>query len=90
MQDEAKTPFTESWFASGQRLGYDPRTRTIDLASPLKVWIRVDGDPTVLEHLLNKRGLATQALAHLIGDFVASVEPRATPPRDRQGATTHS
>ncbi len=46
MQDEAKTPFTESWFASGQRLGYDPRTRTIDPASPLKVWVRVDGDPT--------------------------------------------
>lgn len=46
MQDEAKTPFTESWFASGRRLGYDPRSRTIDPASPLKVWVRVDGDPT--------------------------------------------
>ena len=46
MQNEARTPFTESWFASGQRLGYDPRTRTIDPASPLKVWVRIDGDPT--------------------------------------------
>jgi pimeloyl-ACP methyl ester carboxylesterase len=46
MQDEAKTPFTESWFASGQRLGYDPRTRTIDPTSTLKVWVRVDGDAT--------------------------------------------
>ena len=46
MQDEGKTPFTESWFASGQRLGYDPRTRTIAPAAPLNVWVRVDGDPT--------------------------------------------
>ena len=46
MQDQAKTPFTESWFASGQRLGFDPRTRSIDPASPLKVWVRIDGDPT--------------------------------------------
>jgi pimeloyl-ACP methyl ester carboxylesterase len=46
MRDETETPFTESWFASGQRLGYDPRTRTIDPASPLKVWARIDGDPT--------------------------------------------
>jgi len=45
MQDEARTPFTEAWFGSGQRLGYDPDTRTIDPKSPLKVWIRVDGDP---------------------------------------------
>lgn len=40
-----KTPFTDSWFASGQRIGYDSRTRTIDPSSPLKVWLRVDGDP---------------------------------------------
>ncbi|MGB6517239.1 MAG: alpha/beta hydrolase [Candidatus Cybelea sp.] len=46
MRDETETPFTESWFASGQRLGYDPRTRTIDPASRLKVWVRIDGDPT--------------------------------------------
>jgi hypothetical protein len=46
MQDETETLFTESWFASGQRLGYNPRTRTIDPASPLKVWVRIDGDPT--------------------------------------------
>lgn len=37
MRDETNTPFTESWFASGQRLGYDPRTRTIDPASPLSL-----------------------------------------------------
>jgi pimeloyl-ACP methyl ester carboxylesterase len=45
MQDQAKTAFTESWFASGQRLRYDPSTRTIDPAGALKVWVRVDGDP---------------------------------------------
>lgn len=41
-----KTPFTESWFASGQRLAYDPHSRTIASASSLNVWVRVDGDPT--------------------------------------------
>jgi pimeloyl-ACP methyl ester carboxylesterase len=46
VQDQAKPPLTEPWLASGQRLGYDPGTRIIDPASPLKVWIRVDGDPT--------------------------------------------
>ena len=40
----AGTPLTEKWFASGQRVGYDPRTHTIDPAAPLKVWVRVDGD----------------------------------------------
>lgn len=38
------TPFTEKWFESGQRLGYDPWTRTIEPAAPLKVWLRTDGD----------------------------------------------
>ena len=46
MQDDTRTPFTESWFASGQRIGYNPRTSSIDPSSPLKVWTRVDGDPT--------------------------------------------
>jgi pimeloyl-ACP methyl ester carboxylesterase len=46
MHEETATPFTDSWFASGQRLGYDPHTKTIEPSAPLKVWVRVDGDPT--------------------------------------------
>lgn len=38
------TPAAESWFRSGQRLGYDARTRRIDPAASTKVWVRVDGD----------------------------------------------
>lgn len=38
------TPFTERWFESGQRLGYNPQTRAIDPSGPLKIWVRVDGD----------------------------------------------
>jgi AcrB/AcrD/AcrF family len=44
MRTDAMTPFTETWFASGQRLGYYARTRTIDPAVSLKVFVRVDGD----------------------------------------------
>jgi pimeloyl-ACP methyl ester carboxylesterase len=38
------TPFAESWFGSGQRLGYDSRTRSIDPNATKKVWVRTDGD----------------------------------------------
>jgi pimeloyl-ACP methyl ester carboxylesterase len=44
MQSNVTTAFTEGWFKSGQRLGYDPRTRTIEPAASHKVWLRVDGD----------------------------------------------
>jgi pimeloyl-ACP methyl ester carboxylesterase len=44
MRTVATTRFTEMWFASGQRLGYDARTRVIDPAASPKVFVRVDGD----------------------------------------------
>jgi len=44
MQSHVMTPFTERWFASGQRLGYDARRRVIDPAASQKVFVRVDGD----------------------------------------------
>jgi|SRR5580698_2104581 pimeloyl-ACP methyl ester carboxylesterase len=44
MPSNVSTPFTEMWFASGERLGYDPKTRTIDPAASQKIFIRVDGD----------------------------------------------
>jgi pimeloyl-ACP methyl ester carboxylesterase len=44
VQPNVTTPRSESWFDAGQRLGYDPRTRTIDPAGALKVFVRVDGD----------------------------------------------
>jgi len=37
------TPLAESWFDSGQRLGYDTVSRRIDPAASTKVWVRVDG-----------------------------------------------
>jgi pimeloyl-ACP methyl ester carboxylesterase len=44
MRSTATTPFTDTWFESGQRLGYDPRARTIDSPARLKVFLRADGD----------------------------------------------
>jgi pimeloyl-ACP methyl ester carboxylesterase len=44
MTSNVTTPLTEMWFASGERLGYDPQNRTIDPAAAQKVFIRVDGD----------------------------------------------
>ena len=44
MHSNVTTPFTEMWFASGQHLGYDLRTRAIDPAAGDKVFVRVDGD----------------------------------------------
>ena len=40
------TPFTERWFKSGERLGYDARARAIDESASRKVFVRADGDPT--------------------------------------------
>jgi pimeloyl-ACP methyl ester carboxylesterase len=37
------TPFAESWFGSGQRLGYDTLARRIDPTASTKVWVRIDG-----------------------------------------------
>jgi hypothetical protein len=82
VQDEAKTPATESWFASGQRLGYDSRSRTLDPFEHRQLMLA--------EGRLIKRGLTIvrlpgghlttnerpEALAHLVGDFTASVETR--------------
>lgn len=44
MQQNVTTPFTETWFKSGQRLGYNIRTHTIDPAGSHSVFVRVDGD----------------------------------------------
>lgn len=44
MRSNVTTPFTETWFRSGQRLGYNARTRAIDPAAPHKVFVRMDGD----------------------------------------------
>jgi pimeloyl-ACP methyl ester carboxylesterase len=44
MPSNVTTPFTDMWFASGERLGYDPQTRSIDPAASQKIFIRVDGD----------------------------------------------
>lgn len=44
MNAEIATPFTETWFASGRRLGYDAQKRAIDPRGPLNVFVRVDGD----------------------------------------------
>ncbi len=44
MRSHVATPFTEIWFGSGQRLGYDARTRAIAPAASQKVFVRVDGD----------------------------------------------
>jgi pimeloyl-ACP methyl ester carboxylesterase len=44
MQASATTPFTEQWFESGERLGYDAQTKSIDPAGPYKVFVRADGD----------------------------------------------
>lgn len=40
------TPFTDRWFKSGERLGYDARARAIDESVSQKVFVRVDGDRT--------------------------------------------
>ena len=44
MRSSVTTLFTETWFRSGQRLGYNARTGAIDPAAPQKVFVRVDGD----------------------------------------------
>ncbi len=38
------TPFAESWFATGERIGYNVQRGTIDSTSPLRVFTRADGD----------------------------------------------
>ena len=44
MQSNVTTPFTEEWFQSGQRIGYDIRARAINPAAPHSVFVRVDGE----------------------------------------------
>ena len=46
MQSTVTTPFSEMWFKSGQRVGYDIRARAIDPPASHSVFIRVDGDVT--------------------------------------------
>ena len=44
MRSPVLTPFTEAWFNSGQRLGYNAQRREIDPAAAQKVFVRLDGD----------------------------------------------
>jgi pimeloyl-ACP methyl ester carboxylesterase len=44
MQTEVSTPFTQTWFNSGLRVGYDPESRTISPSGAHKAFIRLDGD----------------------------------------------
>jgi pimeloyl-ACP methyl ester carboxylesterase len=44
MQTEVSTPFTQTWFNSGVRIGYDPESRTISPSGAHKAFIRLDGD----------------------------------------------
>src|SRR5215467_13124791 len=39
------TPSAEAWFASGERVGYDPKARTIVAmqGAPLKIFLRREG-----------------------------------------------
>jgi pimeloyl-ACP methyl ester carboxylesterase len=43
-QENIATPFTDVWFQSGQRLGYDAQKRLIDPAARQNVFVRADGD----------------------------------------------
>ena len=42
-----QTPSAESWFAGGDRIGYDPRRRAIIASgdAPLRIFMRREGDP---------------------------------------------
>lgn len=44
MRPTVPTPFTDTWFQSGQRLGYNPHTGAIDPTALQKVFVRADGD----------------------------------------------
>src|SRR5262249_25684312 len=41
-------PAEQAWFAGGERLGYDPKTRALvsELGAPLSVFLRREGDLT--------------------------------------------
>ena len=41
-----RMPFAQAWFAGGERIGYDPKARTIVAAqnAPLKVFLRQEGE----------------------------------------------
>jgi pimeloyl-ACP methyl ester carboxylesterase len=42
-----QTPSADSWFASGERVGYDPKVHALVAAqdAPLKIFLRREGDP---------------------------------------------
>src|SRR5579863_5577583 len=44
MRSNVTTPFTDTWFASGEHLGYDMRTRAIERSAQNHVFVRLDGD----------------------------------------------
>lgn len=44
MQPIVMTPFTDQWYKSGTRIGYDPRARAIDSGASRKVFVRADGE----------------------------------------------
>jgi pimeloyl-ACP methyl ester carboxylesterase len=40
------TPSAQAWFAGGERVGYDPRTRAVTTPdAPLRIFLRREGDP---------------------------------------------
>jgi pimeloyl-ACP methyl ester carboxylesterase len=45
--DAGPTPSAQSWFAAGERVGYDPKARAIVAGqrAPLQVFLRREGDP---------------------------------------------
>ena len=41
-----ETPSAQAWFAGGERVGYDPRTRAVTTPeAPLKIFLKREGDP---------------------------------------------
>jgi hypothetical protein len=77
---QAATPFTEQWFGSGQRLGYNPQTRQIDPSGSVNIWGSVDGDAqravTFLPGTLAQERLGGDGLtiAHLPGGHLTTNE----------------
>ena len=44
-QEIRETPSAQAWFAGGERVGYDPRTRAVTTPdAPLKIFLRQEGD----------------------------------------------
>jgi len=37
-------PFVEAWFGGGERVGYDPTSRALTSASPLRIFVRHEGE----------------------------------------------